>query len=306
MFACRFRVSLERGWGEEGWSRTFSSLTLETKVLNITFRSADCKRGRKIGAARKLSKSVEKLFDTFWRFLALFALRENCRKVSKNFLTLFDDFWRFLTWPLSAGPFCNPLICKKLKCSKKRHCITILNSHATPRDKLWLWPTQSWFQAKNSTNHVHYKLENFRATFHLEVTVLSNCNFGPKRTWQPETWQDSAPFSPPGIRQFSPYFGAIFLAKLHIAPEEKGKKSLEKIKKKIRFLSLVVVERILIHKTFKNSPKIRHKLCKTSNFLYKNLGCTCAPDPLSPLHKWQQIFWDFPVSQWYRSTTPGP
>ena len=27
--------------------------------------SADCKRGRKKGAARKLSKSVEKLFDTF-------------------------------------------------------------------------------------------------------------------------------------------------------------------------------------------------------------------------------------------------
>ena len=72
--------------------------------------SADCKRGRKKGAARKLSKSVEKLFHAFWRFLTFFALRENCRKVSKNFLTLFDGFWRFLTWPLSAGPFCNPLI----------------------------------------------------------------------------------------------------------------------------------------------------------------------------------------------------
>ena len=68
--------------------------------------------GKKKGAARKLSKSVENLFDTFWRFLTFFALRENCRKVSKNFLTLFDDFWRFLTWPLSAGPFCNPLILK--------------------------------------------------------------------------------------------------------------------------------------------------------------------------------------------------
>ena len=63
-------------------------------------QSADCKRGRKKGAARKLSKSVEKLFDTFWRFLTFFALRENCRKVSKNFwrfLTIFDVFWR--------GPF---------------------------------------------------------------------------------------------------------------------------------------------------------------------------------------------------------
>ena len=78
-------------------------------VWNCIF-SADCKRGRKKGAARKWSKSFEKLFDTFWRFLTFFALRENCRKVSKNFLTLFDDFWRFLMWPLSAGPFCNPLI----------------------------------------------------------------------------------------------------------------------------------------------------------------------------------------------------
>ena len=33
-----------------------------------------------------MSKSVENIFDTF------------------------DDFCRFLTWPLSAGPFCNPLI----------------------------------------------------------------------------------------------------------------------------------------------------------------------------------------------------
>ena len=79
------------------------------KGLSRRHLSTDCKRGRKKGAARKLSKSVEKLFDTFWRFLTFFALRENCRKVSKNFLTLFDDLWRFLTWPLSAGPFCNPL-----------------------------------------------------------------------------------------------------------------------------------------------------------------------------------------------------
>ena len=60
--------------------------------------------------AKKLSKSVENVFDTFWRFLRFFALREKCRKVSKIFLTLFDDFWRFSTWPLSAGPFCGPLI----------------------------------------------------------------------------------------------------------------------------------------------------------------------------------------------------
>ena len=35
---------------------------------------------------------------------------ENGQKMSKIFSTLFDDFWRFLTWSLSAGPFCGPLI----------------------------------------------------------------------------------------------------------------------------------------------------------------------------------------------------
>ena len=42
------------------------------------------KRGRKTGAARKLSKSVENLFDIFGRFLTFFALREKCRKMSKS------------------------------------------------------------------------------------------------------------------------------------------------------------------------------------------------------------------------------
>ena len=45
-----------------------------------------------------------------WRFLTFFGLGEKCHKVSRMILTLFDDFWRFLTWPLSAGPFCSPLI----------------------------------------------------------------------------------------------------------------------------------------------------------------------------------------------------
>ena len=56
------------------------------------------KWGRKIGAARRLSKSVKNKFDHF----GFFALREKCLKVSEN---MFDTFWRFLTWPLSAGPF---------------------------------------------------------------------------------------------------------------------------------------------------------------------------------------------------------
>ena len=60
------------------------------------FLSADCKRGRKKGAARKLSKSVEKLFDTFERFLTFFALRGKLSKsVEKPLdasLTIFDVF----------------------------------------------------------------------------------------------------------------------------------------------------------------------------------------------------------------------
>ena len=82
------------------------------------YMSADCKRGRKKGAARKLSKSVEKLFDTFWRFLTFFALRENCRKVSKNFLTLFDDFWR---GPFPPAPFAIRWTCTWAKTQKPQN-----------------------------------------------------------------------------------------------------------------------------------------------------------------------------------------
>ena len=52
----------------------------------------------------KLSKSVEKLFDAFWRFLSFFPCAKIVEKLFRHFLTFFD------AWPLSAGPFCNPLI----------------------------------------------------------------------------------------------------------------------------------------------------------------------------------------------------
>ena len=51
------------------------------------------------------AKIVEKLFEAFWRFLTIFALREYCRKVSKNFLTLFDDFDVFWRGPFPPAPF---------------------------------------------------------------------------------------------------------------------------------------------------------------------------------------------------------
>ena len=68
--------------------------------------SADCKRGRKKGAARKLSKSVEKLFDTFWRFLTVFC---PARKLLKSVEKRFDTFWRFLTF-FDVAPFRRPLL----------------------------------------------------------------------------------------------------------------------------------------------------------------------------------------------------
>ena len=57
------------------------SSTVRKKAPTVS-KSEAPKRGRKKGAARKLSKSVEKLFDVFCP----------ARKLSKNFLTLFDDF----------------------------------------------------------------------------------------------------------------------------------------------------------------------------------------------------------------------
>ena len=65
------------------------------------------KRGRKNGAARKLSKSVKKLFDVFWRFLTFFC---PARKLSNSVEKLFDTFfWRFLTF-LTWAPFRRPLL----------------------------------------------------------------------------------------------------------------------------------------------------------------------------------------------------
>ena len=56
---------------------------------------------------RKVSKNFLTLFDDVWRFLPCARSAEKCWKTFWHFLTIFDVF---LTWPLSAGPFCNPLI----------------------------------------------------------------------------------------------------------------------------------------------------------------------------------------------------
>ena len=74
---------------------------------------------------------------------------------------------------------------------------------------------------------------------------------GPKQLWQPETWQGL--FLHPEIGQLSPHFGAISLLNCAENPAEKGEKStgesskhpVEQLPRNWRFLSLVVVERVL-------------------------------------------------------------
>ena len=58
------------------------------------------KRGRKTGTTRKLSKIFSTLFDAFCP----------ARKMSKSVDNIFDTFWWFSAWPLFAGHFCGPLI----------------------------------------------------------------------------------------------------------------------------------------------------------------------------------------------------
>ena len=54
-------------------------------------------------------ENCRKVSKNFWHFLTIFGVFCHARKLSKSVEKLFDSFWRFLTWPLSAGPFCNPL-----------------------------------------------------------------------------------------------------------------------------------------------------------------------------------------------------
>ena len=70
------------------------------------------KNGPENRCRAKIVEKCRNIFDTFWRFLTIFDVICPARKLSKSVEKLFDTFWRFLTfltWPLSAGPFCNPL-----------------------------------------------------------------------------------------------------------------------------------------------------------------------------------------------------
>ena len=62
--------------------------TTKTAMIGLLDLRAP-QKGRKTGAARKLSKSVENIFDSFGRFLTVFG---PARKLSKSVEKLFDTF----------------------------------------------------------------------------------------------------------------------------------------------------------------------------------------------------------------------
>ena len=59
-------------------------------------------KGQKIGAERKVSKSLE---NDFSHSRTIFGTFCPARKLSKVIWSLFDDFWRFLTGPFPPAPF---------------------------------------------------------------------------------------------------------------------------------------------------------------------------------------------------------
>ena len=99
--------------------------------------------------------------------------------------------------------------------------------------------------------------------------------------------QHSAPFSPPGNRAIFSTFWGDFLAELHIEPGEKGKYPLKKIQtiqwrnfRNCRFLSLVVIERVLILNHVTVIGKILGNFCRgiisCNSILQEKQGnCNC-------------------------------
>ena len=89
--------------------------------------------GLQKGAEKRCrAKIVEKCRKTFWHFLTIFDVFCPARKLSKSVEKLFDAFWRFLTWPLSAGPFCNPLTFMSSEVQKRGKLVREVRG---PKDK---------------------------------------------------------------------------------------------------------------------------------------------------------------------------
>ena len=80
--------------------------------LHPTVVRAAQKGGRKIGAARKLSEKCRKIF------LTISVMRCPARNVEKR-QKIIDTFEHFLTWALSAGPFCGPLMLQNSRTARE-------------------------------------------------------------------------------------------------------------------------------------------------------------------------------------------
>ena len=122
----------------------FARLTLsyppDTLASLLVLTQSPPKTGRKTGAAHKLSKSVEIIFNYFWHFLTISdvfcparKIVEKCRNCFWHFSTIFDFFYparkfyvekcrkyfgHFLTifWrsPFPLAPSCGPLVLTRL------------------------------------------------------------------------------------------------------------------------------------------------------------------------------------------------
>ena len=119
--------------------------------------SADCKRGRKKGAARKLSKNFLTLFDDFWRFFPCAKIVEKCRKTFWHFLTFFD-----------VAPFRRPLLQSADFGTRPRETFlrpfgfgprdSFSQVHGTSRlgwpqqSPIFVWPTRTELSRKASKN----------------------------------------------------------------------------------------------------------------------------------------------------------
>ena len=88
------------------------------------------------------------------------------------------------------------------------------------------WKSQSW----RFPSQQHGRGLSLRG-----VCIWGALHSGPKKPRQPETWQDSALFSPPGNRAIFSTFWGDFLTKLHSKPGEKGNRSTGENAEKIQW-----------------------------------------------------------------------
>ena len=104
---------------------------------------------------------------------------------------------------------------------------------------------------KRCSQNVSQKVKHIR--HFSDKSTGAGCS-GPKKSWQPETWQDFTHFSPPWNQAiFSTFWGAFLLdytetlerREKNPLERENSKSPVETAPRNCRFLSLVMVERVL-------------------------------------------------------------